>query len=500
MVATLDDVRMMERLDRSLGIDDGMVSYVSRRDVGGGGGSFVGYTHPDGSMEIADDLTPAEQRATKAHEYIVHVLMGMSDRNAREHGKAHARSAQYLHGIGDNEAFEASYGMAKRLAQGKGEDRVFGETASDYIERLVSEGRIGGEGPTAEDYLGRGRARRGGASAGEDKGFWDLLLERSEYMETNYPFVDTEEAGDFWKIPANWIASMAASYISNTVFPESTRGNRIMDFFGTSLDILADTTEETRARTAAKIFRKFMLWNAYSDGATKIEDVYTYRLVDGTEVPFYVRQRGETFNAQDYQAHLNFVTNRRISPYNKMDESAKGMLEKNFSEHAVKGLTRGDIDRYFEAVEGQLARWFARSDIHRIIAYGNMTAVGPNISMYSDVDSASGFWHGVGRFFGDNAPSSWNAALYNGGYSVISSLLDVFYAPALAAAESAGVTKQTMRDIMMQRQKNTGRIVQTLAKGRGVGRDELDVYEYKGATEHEISDAEKDARDHLHIN
>jgi hypothetical protein len=374
--------------------------------------------------------------------------------------------------------------------------------AAEELESMSFGGR-NTDGGGELDYLRRGLQRsgrgRGAANGKEDLTPFDVMEQRANYMSDNYPVVNTKEVGDWWKIPLYRGIGGAADYVSKTLFPEASRDTMIEDVAGSTFDNIAKSFRTSSAQMASKIFPRVRMWSAFSDSSTVIEEVYTYKTVSGAntiEIPYYVKMRGDQVNAQKMQAQLAFVQNRIISPYNQVDSFALEHLEPFFKDNATDPLTQGDVKRYFEALEGELARWWMRADMWLTVQYGQKTAVGPGITRYTEPAEKSGFWYQLGRLIGDESPSSWTSWGYWEVYSWLTNAADVVYSLPLAIGESIKLPPTYMRRIVTDRQKLVGDLTRGIMRGRDVNMR----FEGYGVTEQQVEEAAGEARDSLHLN
>jgi hypothetical protein len=150
--------------------------------------------------------------------------------------------------------------------------------------------------------------------------------------------------------------------------PEEERKTKAWKIIGEALDSTQEFQRQGYITKLNSVFPKLAIWNRYSEGASKIEKLYTVQ-IHGAELPVYITEKGDEKPKEDsIRENIKKARDVKESPYNDKGSMIR-YYNDNFSNKAATKYSRGDFDKIEDQAE--FRKWFVRDDTWLIQQYGD---------------------------------------------------------------------------------------------------------------------------------
>jgi hypothetical protein len=291
--------------------------------------------------------------------------------------------------------------------------------------------------------------------------------EYRDWVKKELPLFRANQLSNIWKIPAYNILHWGLKYLSEEAMPVKDRDNVLKALIGGFIDGYKTNYKKQASLLPYKIFPKLRVWMSFAEGATNVDELYTYQhTVNGVayEFPVFARANPEGKDPKDPSAdelkkNIDLVREKNVSIYDKMEtEESSGFLNPDAKAFMFNKLTRLDYKRYFQSEPERAHRWAFKDDMWEIyredmLDLPKMAAVnatlpaGYSVKIFKRPTAESGIFYNIGKYLMfDTTPRSGKMFLYwlvrDLSYDVIDTIMD----PGEYAMRVAGIPEESRRD------------------------------------------------------
>ena len=312
---------------------------------------------------------------------------------------------------------------------------------------------MGHDGGSEMGYANKGSRRYGGGlDKGDEGSFWDRWADYRKLLKEKYPWVRGKKLHKMISVPIHY--GMYHLYDALAPISRDSMGQIIWGGVTDTMKLMHKTQYKS---IPFEVFPRVNTLTTFANGATEIERLYTVSR-GGYEIPVHVQLLGGDLpNDDDIIKSIAFVDEFGISPYNKVEHVAEGMIDKQFIARAMDKVTRGDYTRYFVDEPEQLYRWIMKDEMGTIQANGIRdtdcenalpSQISGRVKVYKEPGKKSGIWYRLGQLLGDDTPSSWTMLKRWQIMDWTYDISDLLFGPAEATFRRLDFPKQSLRHLL----------------------------------------------------